>query len=214
MRFDLSISELVHQRYSCRNYLKKSIDQTKQAALSTEIGRITPGPFGSSARFGLAASNDETRSDLSGLGTYGFVRGVPAFLIGAVVDRGKALEDFGYQMELLILAATDLGLNTCWLGGSFTRSSFARKISAAPDEIIPAVTALGYADPGHRGVDETIRRGIGGQGRLTLGQPVFRWQIWGSPVSRSRRTVCGRIGACAPRAIGIQQTALAGCQRG
>jgi len=47
-------------------------------------------------------------------------------------------------MERAILSATDLGLGTCWLGGMFTQSSFARKIGATDGEAVPAVTAVGY----------------------------------------------------------------------
>ena len=50
----------------------------------------------------------------------------------------KNLEDFGYTMERIILFATDLGLGTCWLGGSFTKSRFAEKISANGSERVPA----------------------------------------------------------------------------
>ena len=51
-------------------------------------------------------------------------------------------------MEQWILSATDLGLGTCWLGGSFTRTSFSERISIRDKEEIPAVIALGFmADP-------------------------------------------------------------------
>jgi len=43
-------------------------------------------------------------------------------------DRGdKNLEDFGYLMEEAILFATGLGLGTCWLGGSFTKSGLPKR---------------------------------------------------------------------------------------
>jgi len=48
----------------------------------------------------------------------------------------KNLEDYGYLMEAIILKATELNLGTCWLGGSFTQSNFARKINAADNEIV------------------------------------------------------------------------------
>ena len=55
----------------------------------------------------------------------------------------RDLEDYGHGLEAVILRATDLGLGTCWLGGSFTRSSFARRIDLAADETMPAVSAVG-----------------------------------------------------------------------
>jgi hypothetical protein len=58
-------------------------------------------------------------------------------------------------MESIILFATGLGLGTCWLGGSFTRSSFSEKIKLGEDEAIPAVVSVGeMADP------DKARRGM------------------------------------------------------
>ncbi len=65
------------------------------------------------------------------------------------------LEDYGYLMEAIILYATSLDLGTCWLGGTFTKSSFARKMKLNGEETMPAVTSIGeYANP------ERKRQGI------------------------------------------------------
>ena len=61
-------------------------------------------------------------------------------------------------MEKIILCATDLGLGTCWLGGSFNRSRFAKKIAASKNEIIPAVTSVGYISGRPRKFDQVIRK--------------------------------------------------------
>ena len=45
------------------------------------------------------------------------------------------MEDFGYLMERVILYATALGLGTCWLGGTLTKSSFAEKIDLRAGEM-------------------------------------------------------------------------------
>ena len=46
------------------------------------------------------------------------------------VDHGLG-PDFGYVFEWLILRATDLGLATCWLGGTFKRGAFGQAVGAA-----------------------------------------------------------------------------------
>jgi nitroreductase len=61
---------------------------------------------------------------LKGLGTYGFIKGATGFIMGTVGHSEKNLEDYGYVMERAILFATDIGLGTCWFGGTFTRSRF------------------------------------------------------------------------------------------
>ena len=77
------------------------------------------------------------------------------------------LEDFGYLMEEVILFATELGLGTCWLGGTITRSSFARKIGLKDDESMPAVTATGLMDDPEQARRSLIRRVARGQQRLS-----------------------------------------------
>jgi hypothetical protein len=106
------------------------------------------GPLGSRPRFSLVAATGQDRGALRGLGTYGFIRGASGFILGAVEPAEKDLEDYGYLMERIILFAADLDLGTCWLGGTFTQGSFARKISLTGNEVMPAVASIGYiADP-------------------------------------------------------------------
>jgi len=130
------------------------------------------GPLGTALRFKLLAAFESDRRALRGLGTYGFIRGATGFIAGAARPGEKNLEDFGYQMEAAILAATDLGLGTCWLGGTFTQSSFARKIEVAPDEIVPAVTATGYA-VGRSWYSRLVREELGSEHRLPRDELFF-----------------------------------------
>ena len=60
-------------------------------------------------------------------------------------------------MEKIILFATSIELGTCWLGGSFNKSTFSQKISAKQDEFVPAVAALGHIASKRRLFDKVIR---------------------------------------------------------
>ena len=77
-------------------------------------------------------------------------------------------------MELLVLHATDLGLGTCLLGGSFTKSSFAAKIDLRPGELVPAVAAVGYIAGRPRAFDPLIRRFARSDQRLPWQRLFFR----------------------------------------
>lgn len=138
-----SVTELIRRRFSCRQYAARPIAAEKIRDLQTFIDTLPPGPLGNRPRFGLTAASESDNASLRGLGTYGFIRGATGFIIGASEGGENHLEDFGYLMELLILRATGLELGTCWLGGTFTKSSFARKIGLQTYETIPAVTAMG-----------------------------------------------------------------------
>lgn len=153
----MTIQDLIQRRYSVRSYQLAPIAPELQAALQERLDALQIGPLGSAARFMLVAANDRDRKALRGLGTYGFIKNPSGFILGAVQVGEHCLEDYGYLMEQAILAATDLGLGTCWLGGTFTQSSFARRMDRRPEEIIPAVAATGYIAPGARQRD-LIRR--------------------------------------------------------
>jgi hypothetical protein len=116
-------------------------------------------------RFDLVAATDEDRRVLENLSTYGFIRNPPAFIIGATRPAPMNLENFGYRMEMIVLHATDLELGTCWLGGTFTRSSFMHKIHAAEDETIAAVSAVGRINNDPSAIDHAVRLGAGAQYR-------------------------------------------------
>ena len=106
------------------------------------------------------------------LGMYGFIKNPMGFIIGAIEQGPKNLEDYGYFLEHAILSATDIGLGTCWLGGSFTQSSFAKRISLRNKETIPAVISIGY-DEDKRGKDGQIRKYLSAARRLPSEQLFF-----------------------------------------
>jgi nitroreductase len=158
MTFSSTVTDLVRRRYSCRTYQPCPIPAECQAALSQRLAACGVGPFGTAARFALVAATEDDRRALRGLGTHGFIKHAPGFIIGAAARGPHALEDFGYLLERHILAATDLGLATCWLGGTFSKSRFAKSIAVKRDEIMPAVSAVGYAEEGCRATDRTRQR--------------------------------------------------------
>ena len=139
-----SIISIIERRHSCRRYYDKPLGPSHRMALEEFLGSRLEGPLGSRLRMVLLAATEEDRSSLKRLGTYGFIRGATAFMAGAVRSSKNDMEDYGYVMEHAVLLATDLGLGTCWLGGTFTKSSFARKISLTHEESMPAVVAVGY----------------------------------------------------------------------
>lgn len=165
-------SDTIIKRYSCRSYTGEPLSETDREKLEGIIKQSVPGPFGSSPVFKLIAAEPGDSESLKGLGTYGFIRKPAGFLVGAVKEADMYLEDFGYCMEKIILEATDMGLGTCWLGGTFTRSSFAEKAGISANTEIPAVTATGYiADK--RTVTERIVRSVAGSDRRISPDELF-----------------------------------------
>jgi nitroreductase len=175
--------DAIRKRFSCRTYIDEPLTEQERQVLEEAVASLATGPFGTLVRFRLVAATSQERDSLRGLGTYGFIRGATGFIVGAVSAGEKDLEDYGCTMESLVLLATELGLGTCWLGGSFRRSSFARRIVPAPGEQMPAVVAIGHiADPVlvRSGF---IRRQIKADVRLPWARLFFDGQF-GRPLAR------------------------------
>lgn len=173
---DQPITEIIPQRYSCRTYNEQPIKAEKRQQLQAYLKSLHTGPLGTKTRFELLAATEADRQALRGLGTYGFIRGATGFIVGAVQPAQKDMEDFGYMMELAILAATKLGLGTCWLGGSFTKSRFARampKNGGSGKEFIPAVTSIGYIPEGNKPANERLRQRLDAERRFPWDKLFF-----------------------------------------
>ena len=181
--FSKPITEIIRRRFSCRRYLETPIDEGTRQRLLDFMEARQSGPFGSHPRFSLVAAMEQDRSALRGLGTYGFIRGASGFILGAVEPAEKDLEDFGYLMERILLFATDLDLGTCWLGGTFTQSSFARKISLTGEEVMPAVASIGYIPNPEKARNGLVRQLADSHHRLSWERLFFDRQF-GLPLKR------------------------------
>ncbi len=138
------IQVLIRRRYSCRSYdASRNTHETFQK-LGDFISNLDTGPFNAPTRFLLVTADGEQKGNLRGLGTYGTIKDPAGFVIGVSSKSAMYMEDFGYRMELIVLKAAELELGTCWLGGSFTRWSFARKAAIKKGETLPAVCSIGY----------------------------------------------------------------------
>jgi len=183
MTYSRPITEIISQRFSFRTYSRQPIPEEKRWLLGETVDALRVGPLGSALRFCLVASAEGDSAALKGLGTYGFIRNPGGFLIGAAVPGEKYLEDFGCAMESLVLSATDLGLGTCWLGGSFRRGSFSHRIELTKVERIPAVASVGVIEDAAAARSGAIRRLAGGERRLPW-ESLFHDGGFGVPLSR------------------------------
>lgn len=147
------------------------------------------------ARLHLATDPSEvaslTRAATSGLVGKGnlWLRSAPPGAYAALVaDPGRGLErdgrplwnaDVGVLGELLALAATDLGLGSCWMA-AIDATAVGRALGLGPSQRVPAVLAVG--EPGMRrggsllaaGVDRLLRRAVSGRRK-----PMAELLSWG-----------------------------------
>jgi len=176
------ITDLIQQRFSCRKYSKEPIPVEMQEKLRTMMAKLSTGPFGTPMRFNLITAEDQDGKALRGLGTYGFIQGASGFVIGALGGGQQNLEEYGYRMEQIVLAATEQGLGTCWLGGTFTRSAFARRIELEDDERMPAILAIGLIADEAEARQGAIRQRVSGHRRIPW-EEIFFDRLWGTALS-------------------------------
>jgi len=145
---NMTIIEAIEKRKSIRNYTGEPLREEHVTLIKDYIVKLKT-PFNApSIRIQLIHTQQE--SGRVKLGTYGFIGGASDFLT-LVYEKGSAFplmeEAAAYVFEQVILYCTELGLGTCWVGGSFSRKDFSEAVQLQPDETIRIVSPVGYINP-------------------------------------------------------------------
>ena len=134
---------VIEKRRSRRHFdASRPIESDKLSALETVCKQFMP--F-TNARSCLVT--ESVQDVFKGVvGSYGKIKGAPAFIafIGNM-ESASVQEEVGYTGEGVILEATALGLNTCWVAGFFKPESVASLVKIKNGERVLAVTPVGYA---------------------------------------------------------------------
>ena len=173
----------IQKRVSCRTYKKGPIKESDQEKLRDYLLTNIQGPFGNRVRFELIDLAGKEQNEIRRLGTYGIIKGASMFIVGAVTKGDWAMEDYGYCMEKNILLATQLGLGTCWLGGTFDRSTSASIINKRDDEVVPAITPVGYPND-KKSIQDSAIRFFAKSSRRKAWEELFFYGDTGSPLAR------------------------------
>ena len=133
------IEKLIRERHSVRSYLNKEIEKEKSAELIKLITSINE-TSGLNIQLVL---NDHDVFDKFIL-HYGRLKNCSNYI--ALIGKNDDLldEKVGYFGEKLVLKAQELGLNTCWVAGTYKKSLV--KASISSDERLVCVIALGYGE--------------------------------------------------------------------
>ena len=130
----------MRQRHTVRKF-------TSEPLSAELISQLNDRVCANNERFGLAISlkvGDE--SALPGALKLFFAKGVRNYFVLAGSDRPGLDEDLGYASADLMLFAQALGLNTWWIGGTFSRKNVEQ---AVPGKKVIGIVAVGFgAMPG------------------------------------------------------------------
>ena len=129
-------------RRSRRRYSDRKVAEATLAELHEFCGRFQ---FAPGVRVALAEGSGEVFTAVVSTlaGAYGRVEGAP--YTAAFIGRHDNELEAGYVGEAFILEATRLGLDTCWVAGSFDRELAAQAFELGQGEEVYAVSPVGHA---------------------------------------------------------------------
>lgn len=173
MNYEHSTIELIKKRVSCRSFDEKELEPNIMGRL-TELAHQISAEKNDRMRFVIIDKKAEPGKPPEKLGTYGIIKGANLYIVG--IDHKENCDplQFGYAFEELVLAATDLGLGTCWLGGTFRREDFKKRIELKEEEKIFIVSPVGFALEKPRMIEQAFRGLIGAGKRKPWAELFFQ----------------------------------------
>lgn len=185
------IEKSIRKRRSVRTYDKRRVDLCMREKIM-EYAEGLQNPLGPKVTFRLLDKASDPKGDK--LGTYGIIKGAELY-VGAKIKREEyAPEALGYDFEQLVLYLTDMGLGTCWLGGTFNKGAFAEAMDVQDDEIFTIVSPIGYTADKMSLVEVMMRRGSGGDKRLPW-EELFYDGDFGKPIAAGEADAAFKAGS-------------------
>jgi len=132
------------------------------------------------------------------VGSYGAIKGALSAALFIASEDGQL--DAGYTGEALILEATRLGVDTCWLAGSFGKDLAQTLVDLDPGERVVAVTPLGRAAANIRLGERVVRGSVRAGARKPIEElaptvTTEQWPAWAmTAVEAARLAPSGRNG--------------------
>ncbi len=164
------IVKIVIQRKSIRTYTDEPLSNEVRSQIEEYFTKLD-NPWGVKINYTLIDTKGENTNGK--LGTYGVIRNASSFIAATLFDEEFALEALGFELEVLILYLTSLGIGTCWLGGTFNRGEFAKEAKLTEGQIIPIITPIGYPAKKTSLTDKLMRKMSKGDSRKEWNELFF-----------------------------------------
>lgn len=133
----MTILEAIDARHSVRSYTLRPIDGAVLAALEDEIALCNR-----ESGLKIRLVRNETKAFSGLMAHYGKFENAVNYLALVGKDSDALYETCGYWGERLVLFAETLGLNTCWVAGSYSKSAVKGLVDDG--EALAAVISIGY----------------------------------------------------------------------
>ena len=135
----MTIQEAIAARHSVRAYKEQPLTQDVVKALEDKIVELNH-----DGQLHMQLILNEPKAFQGTLAKYGKFRGVNNYIVVAGKKAGDLDERVGYYGEHLVLFAQTLGLNTCWVGLSYSKVPGTYVLE--DEEKIACYIAIGYGE--------------------------------------------------------------------
>lgn len=131
--------KIIRERHSVRSYLDKKIEQVKVDELNELIKDINE-----QENLNIQLILDDREVFDKFLLHYGRIRNCKNYI--ALIGKDDSLldEKIGYNGEKIVLKAQELGLNTCWVAGTYKKKAVKANINKG--EKLVCIIAIGYGE--------------------------------------------------------------------
>lgn len=149
--------ELIQTRESIRNYTTKPVEEEKIKKI-LEAARLAPSAANKQPWEFLVIRSKELLENIKKTYHRDWFIKTPC-IIAVKGDKTKSWKrkdghdsietDLAIAMTYIILASADLGLATCWIG-AFDEQELRKALNLKENEIVYAITPLGYPDENYK----------------------------------------------------------------
>lgn len=178
----MDVFEAIQKRRSTRSYEAKPLSK-ETLGVVLEAGRLAPSAKNIQPWHFIVVTDQEKRKALS-KGTYAkFLSEVPAVIVLCGDENASPdwyIVDVALAGENMVLAATNEGLGTCWVG-SFDEKDVQNQLGIPTNLRVVALMAIGYAKE-----KESIAQRILSlvQRRKTL-REITSWEMYGQSLEET-----------------------------
>ena len=169
----MDLMDVIKKRKSVRKYKPDPVPQ-EDIEYILEAARLAPSWANTQCWHFIVVTDEDTRREIA-KDSMPWCTRAPVLIVtcadpekpGYKGDIANYLVDIGITVEHLILAATERGLGTCWIGG--LNEEPIRKLLGIPGNLrVVAMVTVGYPnhephDTGRKGLEEIVSYGRYGQ---------------------------------------------------
>lgn len=147
-----TLIDIMKQRYSCRSYQLREIDPLTKSELQSYINVNSIGLGGEEIKIDIFEKNPSSSKGMKL--DYGIISNHSNYIVGKVNNDASSRMSYGYVVEKIVLKATALGLNSCWVG--YFDPEYFPEIELSSGLEIPSIVIIGY------------------EGKATLGDKILK----------------------------------------